>query len=498
MSLAMVHITAPTTPVFRPRRAVAVLAGALVLLAVLMLERAQTGLTVEELTIGTTPATLYRPAGVIEPPVAVVAHGFAGSRQMMAPTARSLAQAGVAALSFDFPGHGRNPVPMSPDVTSIDGTTEQLIAETQAVIAAVAGRDDLGPVTALVGHSMATDVMVRAAERLPEIDTVVAISMYSDAVTETEPRRLLVISGAWEARLREVALRAAQLVDPDAREGMTVRAGDVERRAVAAPRVEHVGVLYSAATLVETQAWITGDTARIDRSGPWIALLLASLVLLAWPLAALVPASAAPTEPVSRPRFLAAATLPPVLAGTAAVLAGAPMLGLSGVGPLTLFLAVWGGVQLAFLPHGTLALRNLRLEPVVLLLATALAFALALDRYGAAFLPSGARLPVMLLLLVGTLPVMLADAALSHGAPLWRRLLLRTVPLVALTAAMFTRPAEFGLMFTVLPVLLLFYLVYGTMGRFVANRAGPESTGLALGIVLAWSLAASAPLFAAP
>jgi hypothetical protein len=45
------------------------------------------------------------------------------------------------------------------------------------------------------------------------------------------------------------------------------------------------------------------------------------------------------------------------------------------------------------------------------------------------------------------------------------------------------------------PVILLFFLIYGLMGRWVAARAGALSAGLALGLVLAWALGVSFPLF---
>jgi alpha-beta hydrolase superfamily lysophospholipase len=62
-------------------------------------------------------------------PLVVIAHGFAGSRQLMAAWQLTLAQAGYVTASFDFEGHGRNPVPMSGDVTSLDGTTQLLMDE---------------------------------------------------------------------------------------------------------------------------------------------------------------------------------------------------------------------------------------------------------------------------------------------------------------------------------------------------------------------------------
>ena len=57
-------------------------------------------------------------------------------------------------------------------------------------------------------------------------------------------------------------------------------------------------------------------------------------------------------------------------------------------------------------------------------------------------------------------------------------------------------PGTLGLSFSVLPVLVLFFVVYGTMGRAL-DRGGADATsvGVALGICLAWAIAASTPLF---
>jgi len=99
-------------------------------------------------------------------------------------------------------------------------------------------------------------------------------------------------------------------------------------------------------------------------------------------------------------------------------------------------------------------------------------------------------------LCLGTIPFMLADSTLIRVRAIWQRWLARLVPTAALLAAMLLAPEKLGLMFTVIPVLVLFYLIYGMMGRWVALRAGPMSAGLGLGIILAWSIAATTPLFA--
>jgi len=172
--------------------AVAVL---LIMASLFMLERERAGLTISSFDIGTTPVTLYQRPGQTGP-VVVVAHGFAGSRQIMQAYSLPLAQAGYRVLAFDFEGHGRNPVPMSGDVASLDGTTALLVAETRRIIAAARALPQSGPV-ALLGHSMATDILVRAsiaemADDTP-IDAVVAISMFSQAVTADTPSHLLIM-----------------------------------------------------------------------------------------------------------------------------------------------------------------------------------------------------------------------------------------------------------------------------------------------------------------
>src|SRR4051794_16684417 len=71
------------------------------------------GLEVAPLRVAEIPALVYRKAAGGPAPVVVIAHGFAGSQQMMQPFATTLAQAGFVAVTFDFPGHGGDPTPLS-------------------------------------------------------------------------------------------------------------------------------------------------------------------------------------------------------------------------------------------------------------------------------------------------------------------------------------------------------------------------------------------------
>ncbi|WOI57802.1 alpha/beta fold hydrolase [Palleronia sp. LCG004] len=476
------------------------MAALLAVLSVVMLERQRGGVTSERLVLASSPVTIWRPDDAGGGPLVVVAHGYAGSRRMMQPISIALARSGFTVAAFDFFGHGRNPIPMQGDPTSIDGTTAQLVDQTLAVARAAGDLPGVSDPVSLVGHSMATDIVIRAADRLDRTAAVVAISMYSDAVTPDAPERLLIVSGAHEGRLREVALDRLRQIDPDGAEGVTVTRGAVERRAVSAPRVGHVGVLYSPVTLREVRDWIGGardgtPSAPLPRIGPWLLALLSSLVLLMWPVARMTGPVVPHPERLGR-KAVAMLALPvaPALLATIAVPPAAGSF--VAFAAFAAFFGIWGAVQLALLRRGGMRPGRLHPTAIAILLVWGLGiFALALDRYGAAFVPTGPRLGLMGLLMLGTIPFCVADAVVTARSGWVAAGLQRLLPLVTLLGAMLITP-PLGIAFTVLPVMVLFWLVYGIAARWVRLRSDPWSAGLALGVILAWAIAASTPLLA--
>lgn len=125
-------------------------------------------------------------------------------------------------------------------------------------------------------------------------------------------------------------------------------------------------------------------------------------------------------------------------------------------------------------------------------------FGLAMDRYVASFLPTAERLPIIAVLALGTLPFMLADAMLSEAgrARLWRRIALRATLLISLSVAIAFDPERLFFIALIFPVLILFYCVHVLMGRWIGQRTGAMAPGLALGLILAWALGVSFPMFA--
>jgi hypothetical protein len=162
-----------------------------------------------------------------------------------------------------------------------------------------------------------------------------------------------------------------------------------------------------------------------------------------------------------------------------------------------LHLALFGALQLALL-GGIKARLTLSLAGVALLVLAGIgALGLALDRYAASFWPTSQRWPIIAILCLGTIPFMVADAHVTgagRGA-LWRRVLARVAVIASLGIAGAIDPENLLFVLIVLPVFVLFFLVHGLMGRWVAQRAGATTAGLGLGLCLAWALGVSFPLF---
>jgi pimeloyl-ACP methyl ester carboxylesterase len=493
--------TTPETRMPNPlRRAVWGALTLLVLAGLAALELARGAVSYEVRPSPEGDLHIYRSPDMANGPLVIVAHGFGGSVQLMQTISRDLARAGFTAVAFDFYGHGRNPTRLSPQITTLDGTTAQLVVQTRRIVDAARAETGLDGPAALLGHSMATDILIRAAQDLPGIAAIVAISAYSDAITPDYPERLLLISGEWEHRLRAPALEAVRQIDPEAGEFDTATDGPMQRRAIYAPNTEHVAVLFSRTTLRETRAWLRDALGVAPQGAPHsqgllLCATLAGLVLLAFPVARRLPYTAHAAPPLPARQF-GAVLGGAALAGTIGVyVIPGTLFGTAALGHFLGFCLGWGAAALLLLRHFGRALYRPSFSAVALLLIWGAVFGLALDRYGAAFLPTGPRLGLMALLLVGTLPFMLADRLLLQDAPIWRRIAARIAPIVVLSSVMVAAPTQVGLMFTVLPVMVLFYLVYGTMGRAVARRAGPEVAGVGLGVHLAWAIAASTPLF---
>ena len=497
------------------RLVVAAVAVAAIAVGLWQLEEAEAGLVVTPGRVGVIPVTVFAPAAAGSAPVVVVAHGFAGSQQLMLPFATTLARNGFRVLTFDFPGHGQNPGPLRGGLTNDSARNAVLMQALDAVVGFAHGLPG-GRQMALLGHSMASDIVVGYARAHPDIQATVAVSLFSPSVTAASPRNLLVIAGALEpGAIRDEGLRIARMTAGDAVQQRTTygRFDDgTARRSTLSGGVEHIGVLFSRQSLEEALNWLNqafgrpvGGEAWIDARGPWLGLLYFGIVALAWPLAGLLPrVVAAPVGAGLRWRtLLPLALLPAVL--TPLILWKLPTDFLPSLlgDYLTVHYAVYGlltaaGVWLVRRPVGA----QPRAAPF--LAATALvagycilAMGLPIDRYVTSFVLPAGRVPIMLAVLVGTLIYSVADEWLTRGpgAGWGAYAATKACFVLSLVLAIALNPPRLFFLIIIVPVILLFLIVYGLCSGWSYRRTGHPLVGaVAVALAFAWAIAATFPM----
>ena len=194
---------------------------------------------------------------------------------------------------------------MTGDVTKVEeGPTPALVRDLGKVAAFAKSLPGSDGRIAVLGHSMSSDIVIRYAQAHPEVAATVAVSMFSPVVTPESPKNLAVIVGDDEfGKLKDEGRRVVGMVSGGTPEpGVTYGsfANGTARRVTFSPGVEHIGVLYSPASMAAAVDWLeqafgqSHSNSYLDKRGPAIGLLFFGLALLAWPLAALLPRVSVP------------------------------------------------------------------------------------------------------------------------------------------------------------------------------------------------------------
>jgi pimeloyl-ACP methyl ester carboxylesterase len=491
------------------RTAVAAMALIMIAGGLFKLHGASDGLSVTRNLAGQTPVTIFQPRTTVPAPVIVIAHGFAGSQQLMQPFAETLAQNGYIAVTFDFLGHGRNRIPMRGDITEGMTITTELLEELTEVVS-------FARELPVLGHSMASDIVVRFAKANPNVEATVAVSVFSPVATATSPRNLLVIVGALEpAMLRNEGLRIVNLAtDGTAMAGETYGnfADGTARRLVIARGVEHIGVLYSHDSMVEALRWINKAFGQdkegyIDSRGRWLALVFVGIVALAWPLSALLPVGSPSCVGANlkwKPLLIAAFTAPVL---TPLILWKLPtdFLPILLGDYLTLHFLLYGiftGITLLYLRKRTLQPQpvsrgNIAIAAIAVAVYNLVAFGLPIDAYVFSFLPTPERLPLIAAIASGTLPYFVADEWLtrgSHSRP-GAYALTKFCFLLSLAIAVILNPEKLFFLVIIVPAILLLFLTFGLVSRFTyAATRHPLPGALANATIFAWAIAVTFPM----
>jgi pimeloyl-ACP methyl ester carboxylesterase len=500
-----------------PRLSIAIIAIAAIVFGLFQLSRASDGLDIVRTRVGQTPVTIFQPAVKAAAPLIVIAHGFAGSQQLMQPFAETLARNGYIAITFDFLGHGRNPEPIHGDITEGETVTAELLRELSEVAAYAQKLPGGDGRLAVLGHSMASDIVVRFGEANPDVQATVAVSVFSPVATATKPRNLLVIVGALEPlMLRNEGLRIINMAaDGKALPGETYGnfADGTARKLVLARGVEHIGVLYSRDSMEQTLEWMNAafgrqQTGFIDSRGHWLALVFVGIIAMAWPLSSLLPVASSTQAGANLTwRPLLIATFTPALL-TPMILWKMPtdFLPILLGDYLTLHFLIYGALTAAVtfylggsLKALTVGVAWFRIAIAAILVAAynIIAFGLPIDSYVFSFLPIPSRVPLMAVIACGTVTYFVADEWMTRGDEARRGayMLTKFGFLLSLTIAVVLNPMKLFFLAIIVPAILLLFLAFGLISHwsYKATRH-PLPGALANAAVFAWAISVTFPM----
>lgn len=270
------------TEVFRPkwvkltrkRLGILILAALLIITSWVGIAVARSGLEVRSLQRDGVPLLYLAPQGAQAVPGVLVAHGFAGSKQLMLGYGHVLAHAGYAVMLWDFDGHGANPTRLQQN---------ELQQNLDVALQALLEQPHVDPKRlALLGHSMGSGIVMTAGIRHPNtFAATVAVSPTGADVTPQAPRNLQLQAGSGEGQF---ITNAQQLLAQAGGENANLAAGQ-GRKLVVIPGVEHITILFSDGSHQAALRWLdatfgrTNKSQYVDRRMVWYGLHLLGWLL---------------------------------------------------------------------------------------------------------------------------------------------------------------------------------------------------------------------------
>jgi hypothetical protein len=146
---------------------------------------------------------------------------------------------------------------------------------------------------------------------------------------------------------------------------------------------------------------------------------------------------------------------------------------------------------------GRAALPAVALAALALAAYAILGIGTAIDQFVLGFMPGPHRLWLVPVLLCGTLPWFLADewATRGPGAARLAYPATKALFLLSLLGAVALDPPRLFFLIIIVPVMLLFLVVFGLFGRWSFRATGsPVPAAIANAVALAWAMAATFPI----
>ena len=426
----------------------------------------------------------------------IICHGYAGSSEMMRQLAFDISSSGSNVVLFDFIGHGKNKEMLVNKPQQIQGTTKQLVEQLEDVINKIHTLFGNEIKIFLVGHSMASDIVIRASKN-NDISSVVAISPYSTAISENFPNDLLLISGQLETHLRASSLDQIIKIKQNATENETVFKENFRRKASYINNTGHVSVIYAPQTAKEIIDWLgLAPTYRTIVTTHIIWLIFASFLLLRFLTKLLV----------TKAKNICDQNLSLVKATTVMSFASAAGMIFSGFqfNPSTIFgfytlssfFTVFSLVIVLIYAWQKLKFNwEFDFWKFLKLLILFCGISFYVNAFIGSFHLHSYRFLAFVILIVPTTFFCIFSEQIISSTNQRSVLLIRLIPLLGLTFCLILYPANFGLMFTIIPIYCLYFGVFGYAGKYFRKHAGPFPVGLSHGIFLSYAFSVTTPMF---
>ena len=425
----------------------------------------------------------------------IIGHGFAGSKEMMRQIAYDVAKAGSNAVLFDFIGHGSNQQKLVNEPTEITGTTQQLVDQLSNTINFIYEKfgDDIK--ISLIGHSMASDIVVRASAD-KRIKSVVAISPYSTGITQDFPKDLLLISGQFESHLRSHALQMVKTFKPEANENTEYTNGNIRRKASFIENTGHVSVIYAPQTTKIIIDWLKLENYDRPIWKNQIGWILIGMTFIVIGMSRLNTNLANKTILVFKNKKALISVLTATTAALSSGLIEINLLPVYGFERIAIYFGLVGLFTYLFSFDYQITTLKIGFLYCLKLILCFGVLCFLINRYIGSFSLSDNRITAFITLILPITLFSLINEKLIASSSIWIAILLRGLPIVGFSMLLILFPEQYGLMFTTVLIYILYFIVFGYIGRHQRKKIGHAKVGLAHGIFLSFAFAATNPIFA--
>ena len=425
----------------------------------------------------------------------IVGHGFAGSKEMMRQIAYDVTKAGSNAVLFDFIGHGSNQQKLVNEPTEITGTTQQLVTQLSNIINLIYEKFGDEIKISLIGHSMASDIVVRASAD-KRVKSVVAISPYSTGITQDFPKDLLLISGQFENHLRSHALQMVKTFEPEAKENTEYTNGKIRRKASFIENTGHVSVIYAPQTTKIIIDWLKLENYDRPIWKNQIAWVLIGITFIVIGMSRFNTNLLNETISIlNNKKALISVSLATAISLSSGLIE-INFLPIYGFERIAIYFGLVG--LFAYLFSFNYQITSLRID-LLYWLRLVMCFVILcflINRYIGSFSLSDNRTTGFITLILPITLFSLVIEKLIASSSNWIAILLRGMPIIGFSMLLILFPEQYGLMFTTVLIYILYFIVFGYIGRHQRKKIGHAKVGLAHGIFLSFAFAATNPIFA--